>query len=35
MIKRLLLIAVITLGIASSVSADMPWPECFPCQDAR
>jgi hypothetical protein len=35
MMKRILLIAVITLGIATTVSADMPWPECFPCADAR
>lgn len=31
MIKRLVLAAVLALGLASIVSADVPWPSCYPC----
>jgi hypothetical protein len=29
--KKMLLLAALTLGIASIVSADIPWPVCDPC----
>ncbi len=29
--KKLMLLAALTLGIASIVSADIPWPVCDPC----
>jgi hypothetical protein len=35
MIKRIVLAAVLALGIASTVSADIPWPQCLPCPDSR
>ncbi len=31
--KRLILLALLTLGIASTVSADIPWPTCGPCPE--
>jgi hypothetical protein len=29
--KKLLLLAALTLGLAGIVSADFPWPVCDPC----
>ncbi len=29
--KRLALLTLLAFGIASSVSADIMWPECWPC----
>lgn len=35
MLKKILLISAIALGLASTVSADMPWPDCWPCKSAQ
>lgn len=34
MIKKLVLAAVLALSVASTISADVPWPSCLPCPDS-
>ena len=33
MIKKALFLVAMTLGLVSAVSADIPFPKCFPCPD--
>ena len=29
--KRLAVLTLLALALVSTLSADIPWPECFPC----
>lgn len=29
--KKIALLAALVFGLASAVSADIPWPLCYPC----
>ena len=29
--KRIALLTLLALGLVSSISADIMWPECYPC----
>jgi hypothetical protein len=35
MLKKLVMLAVLTFGFAAVVPQDIPWPSCDPCSNVR